>query len=244
MIMLKKNDKIIIIIAVVILIVAAISIAAYNAPEDDGDSGTGSKPGDKTYMVTWETKTHTETLSNEMYAGKSTPFSEEITISDMNIKKVIVNISWEDDAWYGILRAKGLDTLYAEIMVDGKSDSWESEGYGETEMMYSIHAMPSDTTYYADSEDEVMDELMTEIYDDSITITLDISIQTGEPIFRPLKYLRDQGNDFDIIITYETYDYLINDETTETGGNDDDGGSEDEDPWELSLYQAMSMIYQ
>ena len=244
MIMLKKNDKIIILIAVVVLIVAAIGIAAYNAPEDDNDSGTGGKTGDNTYMVTWETDTHDVSLSSDMYAGKSEPYTDEITITDMNIKKVIVNISWEDDSWYGILRAKGLDTLYAEIMVDEKSDSWESTGYGETEMMYSIHPMPPDGPLYADSMEDAEEILESEMYDDSITITLDVSVQTGEPIFRPLKYLGDQGNDFTIQIWYETYTHNIDGEMTETGGNDGDDPDEDDDPFHPSLYDLMKMIYQ
>ena len=186
MINLKKNDKLIIIIAVAVVIVAGIGIAAYNPP-DDGNGNTGITGGAGTYDVTWQTHTKTVSVDEELYAGKNSPFSTEITIDHENIIKVTVEISWEDDSTYRGL-SKGEDTLTADVSCDG------------------ITLKEQDYT------------------DDSLTLTIDVSVVTGEKLRRPLKWLRDQGNAFDLTITYEYYDAYV------TEGNIKDTGQGNNDP--------------
>jgi hypothetical protein len=234
MINLKKNDKLIIIIAVAVVVVAGIGIAAYNPPEDNGGH-TGGVGGSQTYDVTWETHTKTVSVDDEMYAGKSSPFSTEIAISHENIVKVTVEITWTDDSTYGIFRTKGADTLTAEVSFG--TETWTSVYNGTTEFIKNINSIPYDTTIDADSELDALDKLAEEYgTDDSLTFTIDVSVKTGEKIFRPLKYLRDKGNSFDLTITYEYYDASL----TEGGINDTGNGDNDfDDPEDIPAYLGI-----
>jgi len=224
MIILKKNDKLIIIIAVAVVVVAGIGIAAYNPP-DDGNGNTGIAGGVRTYDVTWPTYTKTVSVDEEMYAGKSSPFSTEITIDHENIIKVTVEISWEDDSTYGILRTKGADTLTAEVSFG--TETWTSVYNGTNEFIKNINSLPYDTTIDANNEQEAYEKLGEEYgTDDSLAFTIDVSVQPGEKIFRLLKYLRDKGNAFDLTITYEYYEASL----TEGDMNDNGGDGNDEPP--------------
>jgi len=215
MINLKKNDKLIIIIAVAVVVIAAIGIAAYNPPEEEIVNGKG---GMQTYDVMWKTHSKTETVEDELYAGKKAPFTTEITIDHDNILKVNVEISWTDDfTHFGIL-SRGEDTLTAEVSYS--SDIWESVGNGSMEFIKTVHSIPMDTQIEAVNELEALEELKEGYYDDSLTFTIDVSVQTGEKWFRPLKYLRDKGNAFDLTITYEYFEpSLTEGEDKNTGGD-------------------------
>jgi len=224
MINLKKNDKLIIIIAVAVVVVAGIGIAAYSPPEDNGGY-TGGVDGSQTYDVTWETHTKTVSVDEELYAGKNSPFSTEITIGHENIVKVIVEISWKDGSTYGIFRTKGADTLTAEVSFG--TETWTSVYNGTKEFIKNINSIPYDTPIDADNEQDAYDKLAEEYgTDDSLTFTIDVSVQPGEKIFRLLKYLRDKGNSFDLTITYEYYEAsltegIINDTGQDNNDSDD-----------------------
>lgn len=230
MINLKKNDKLIIIIAVAVVIIAGIGIAAYNPPDDKGGH-TGGVGGNQAYTVTWETYTKTVSVDDELYAGKGSPFSTEIAVDHENIVKVTVDISWTDDSTYGILRTKGADTLTAEVTYKGTTDTWKSVKNGTNEFSYNINSIPYDTTIDADNEQDALDKLK-ETYntDDSLTFTIDVSVKPGEKIFRPLKYLRDKGNTFDLTITYEYYDASLTEgDIKDTAGQDNNDSYDSED---------------
>ena len=88
--------------------------------------------------------------------------------------------------------------------------------------------MPYDTRIDANDQQEAEDKLMEEYYkDDSLTFTVDVSVQPGEKLRRPLKYFRDQGNAFDLKISYEYYEaYVIEGDMMDTGqGSVDDSGN-------------------
>ena len=240
MIYLKKNDKLIIIIAVVVIIIAAIGLAAYSPPDDDDT--TNGKDSIKTYNVMWETHTKTVNLEGELYAGKNSPFSEEVTIGDENIVKVNIEISWEDDSVYGIFMRKGEDTLTADITYNGATETWESVYNGTYEFSYSINSIPYETSVEAETEAEALEKINEEYTtDDSLTFTIDVNVQTGEKIFRLLKFIRDKGNDFMLTITYEYYYPTLteeNDDITETGtdtASDFDFYDDDYDPAYLGI---------
>ncbi len=230
MINLKKNDKLIIIIAVAVIVVAAIGIIAYESPEDTGGNTIGAG-GEKTYDVIWQTHTKTVAVDDECFAGKNAPFNSEIKIDHENILKVTVEISWTDDYTYGILRTKGEDTLTAEITYKGTTDTWESVGNGTTEFVYNINSLPFDTSIDADNELDALDKLKEQGYttDDSLTLTIDISVQTGERLIRPLKYFRDKGNDFELTITYKYYDPSLTEDSYKDTGNDNNDSDDDFD---------------
>lgn len=207
MINLKKNDKLIIIIAVAVIVVAAIGIIAYESP-DDGNGNTGVTGGVGTYDVIWQTHTNTVSVDGECFAGKSEPYINEIPIDHENILKVTVEISWTDDYTHGIFIKKGEDTLTAEVTCDGKTETWESFKNGTIEFNFNINNIPYSTEIEADNEPDALEKLKEQDYytDDSLTLTIDVSVQPGEKPRRPLKWLRDQGNAFDLTITYEYYD--------------------------------------
>jgi hypothetical protein len=227
MINLKKNDKLIIIIAVVVIVIAAIGIAAYTPPDDEGNN-TGGVDGEKLYNVIWKTHTKTVTIDEVCFAGKNTPFTTEIDIDHENILTVTVEVSWTDDYTHGILMTKGEDTLTAQV--DFSSEIWESIGNGTKEFMKNVNSLPSDTTVMADNMNDALEKLKEEGYgsDDSLMITVDISVQLGERIIRPLIYFRDKGNAFDLMVTYEYYEASLEEDIKNTGENNDNSDDFDE----------------
>ena len=235
MINLKKNDKLIIIIAVAVVIVAGIGIAAYNPPDDE-NGNTGGNGGVGTYDVMWQTESNTVSVDEEMYAGKNSPFSTEIPINHENIVMVNVKITWEDDSTYRGLLSKGEDTLTAEITCDGKTETWESFRNGTTEFNFDINSMPYTTEIEADNEPDALEKLKEQDYtDDSLTLTIDVSVVTGEKPRRLLKYLRDKGNDFEISISYEYYDATLTEGDMQPTGNGDDSNEPDYPPAYLGM---------
>ncbi|MFO7677961.1 MAG: hypothetical protein R6V50_06240 [Thermoplasmatota archaeon] len=236
MIHLKKNDKIIVIVGVVILIIAGIGIAMYSPTEHLGVPPM-HPDGKYNYDISWETYTKAVLVDAETYAGRGAPFNYELIISDKNILNVIVEISWADDHTYGILFTRGLDTLTADVICRGVTDSWSSVGNGTREFFFSINSMPYDTTVRGDSFDEAMENVMEEYHiEDTISVSIDVDVNPGEPIWRPLKYMRDRGNGFDLTIRYEYYDaYLTDSQMNSDDPNGDDHFNEtasDDDPYQ------------
>lgn len=227
MINLKKNDKLIIIVAVAVIIIAAIGIAAYNSPETKIDEL--SEIGENFYTVTWEEKTDSSIISE--FAGKNDPFIESYSIvaptgSVCVLTNVDFQIIWEDDKTIGVFWKRGLDTLTAEITpMDGESQTYSERGGGNGTLSFRVNNMP-----YSDSiEASDIDEAKQKIYDmftgqDTTSFDITVSVKTGEPPRRFLKFLSDKGNDFEIKVTYEYYYASLTEEETEgtgSGGDDD-----------------------
>ncbi|UCD14165.1 MAG: hypothetical protein JSW60_01750 [Thermoplasmatales archaeon] len=228
MIRLKKNDKLIIIIAVVIIIIAGIGIAAYKPPEEEIET---PETGVNMYTVGWEKKTSSFAISE--FASKNTPFSESYVITAPTgsiLTNVDFEIAWHDDKTIGIFLKRGLDTLTADIVMDGETKTHESRGEGNETLSFSINDIPYDDTIEADDRSDAEQKIYnmsngqhTKTYE--ITVT----VKTGEPLRRPLKYLRDNGNDFEIKVTYDYYHVsLIEEETKETGSEASDETKEEE----------------
>ncbi len=221
MIMLHKNDKIIILAAVIIIILAGAGIAVYTAPETDlDDVDTGET---KTFLISWDSTT--SSYATESYtAAKNDPFTETMTISEDNLISVTFEITWTDDSTYGLLRTKGEDTLTADITYEGQTKSEESTGNGTFSMTFMINSLPTIKSIEATDANAALQQIQEEYYKtDHPSFDLEVAIQTGERIIRPLKYIRDKGNDFDLKITYE-YFMLTNaeeqdDDIKDTGGN-------------------------
>ena len=242
MIRLKMNDKIIIIIAVVIIIIAGIGIAAYNPPEEEINDKLDY--GMISYMVDWDVRTNSLIYSD--FAGKKSPYEENITINHGNLKEIMFNLSWTDDK--ATIRGRfGLDTLTLEVTTpDGtlyqesdKSASRTREG--NVLISIPVNGMPSTDTIKANDSYEAEEKLKEEPYSNlkwvNEEFNIKVSVKIGE--IRILKKMRDSGNDFDLEMTYDYYSpSLTEDETKDTGSNSDttnDLNEESDTPPYLSM---------
>lgn len=230
MVSLKKNDKIIVIIAVAVLVIAGIGIAAYTPPPIDiNGSYTASET---TYHVSWRTNSGSYPLSDDFYAGKNEPYSKDVTIDQENLLSVKIELTWTDDHTYGILRKKGLDTLFLDVTNRGQTKSLDQVGNGTMNIIFNLRNIPTIETIPADSLTEAEEKIKTEYYDNTDeSFTIEVRVQTGERIFRLFKYLRDKGNDFDLKITYTYFDALVT-ETKDETKNTDQNTQNTDDSWE------------
>jgi len=246
MINLKKNDKLIIIVAVAVIIIAAIGIAAYNSPETKIDGFL--ETGENMYTVTWEEKTNSLSPISD-FAGKNAPFNESYSIATPTgsvcvLTNVDFQIIWQDDKTIGILFKRGLDTLTAEIApMGGESQTYNERGGGNETLSFRVNNMP-----YSDSiEAEDISEAEQIVYDmftgqDTTSFDITVSVKTGEPLRRLLKFLSDKGNDFEIEVTYEYYYASLTEEETEGTGSDGGDDSFDNLKEEGYVPPFLSMI--
>jgi len=222
---LKQSDKLIAIIGVIILIIAGIAIIFYTSAEVDEEDVYD--PNEKIeYNIYWEEKTGKGSMD-----GTANPSLEDtimITTSTKSvITKVSLNVIWEDDNVWGLLKNKGKDTLKVEIKPEGGSaEEAQSTGSGNMSFDFSI---TSKMEKYVDAKDieEAEDIIMNDIEDynkESFDIT--VTVNTGErfrflqPIRSLLNKIRDNGNDFEIEYTYTYYTFDI--EEPDEDDNDDD----------------------
>jgi len=212
---LRKSDKMIAIVGVIILIVAGVGIALYtSAPETD--STVASE--EMLYYPVF-TAEYGEMTINE-YAGKT--YSDTISIDGLPSGCVLTNvdfqITWQDDKTVGLILKRGYDTLTADISYMDETKTHASTESGNETLSFSINSVPS--VDYIEAEDEVeAAELLYQMVSGKSEATFDISVivKTGEKLRRPLKYLGDKGNGFEIKITYNYYRVDL-----EAEENDDD----------------------
>jgi hypothetical protein len=243
----KKNDKIVIIIAVVILVFAGVGVAMYQSPQPVSNFSSIITI-EKSYEVIWTLQNGTlNTISD--FAGKKSPYQGMVTISEENVKSITFNLSWTDDRMT-FMKRMGLDSLTLEVtMPDGiyyfTETSTSAQITGEGTLSHTIikDIIPPDTPIEADDEQDAQAKLNEQSYfDDSWTdkdISITVSVQIGE--LRILKKLRDQGNDFELKITYQYYDGILKEDTNKNMGDDSD--MPPEDPWaEQEIPPYISMI--
>ncbi len=170
-------------------------------------------------------------------------------ISEENVKSITFNLSWTDDRMT-FMKRMGLDSLTLEVtMPDGiyyfteTSTSAQITGAGTISHTIIKDIIPPDTPIEAVDEQDAQAQLRDKSYfDDSWTdqdISINVSVQIGE--LRILKKLRDQGNDFELKITYEYYNGVLKEDTNKNTG--EDFGMPPEDPWaEQEIPPYISMI--
>lgn len=244
---LKKNDKIVIIVAVVVLIFAGVGVAMYQSPNPTIDTSS-IITSEKSYDVIWTLKNGSlNTISG--FAGKKSPYQGTVMISDVNIKSITFNLSWTDDRMT-FMKRMGLDSMTLEVtMPDGiyyfSETSKSAQVTGEGNISYTIikDIIPPDTPIEAVDEEDAQVQLQDQSYfDESWTdkdISINVSVQIGE--LRILKKLRDQGNDFELKITYQYYDGVLKEDTNVNIGENFD--TPPEDPWaEQEIPPYISMI--
>jgi len=221
---LKKTDKMIAIVGVVILIVAAIGIVLYTSTDTDDNDIV---PGEDVFYVTWTE--HTGEMSIiEGYAGKV--YSEPFTITGVPAGSILtgvdVQIAWEDDNTHMGILSKGIDTLTAEIGLTGGEPQLDpTRGSGNNTLIFTINDMPYDETIDAEDfseADQIVYDMTQGKNDASFDVT--ITVQTGEKLRRPLQYLKDKGNGFELHVSYTYYTPMVEQELS---NNDNDELEED-----------------
>lgn len=247
MISLKKNDKIIIIVAVVILVIAGVGVAMYQSPKTTPILPT-ELLGEKSYEVNWTVRNGSLSSISE-FAGKKSPYEGTVMISEGNIKSITFNLSWTDDRMT-ILKRMGLDTLTLEVTTPDGITSTQSAtsaritGKGSIALTINKGIIPPESPIKAVDEQEAYAKLKQQpYYDDSWTdkdIVIVVSVKIGE--IRLLKQLRDKGNSFDLMITYDYYEAVLSEDTTKgTGGGFTQPS--DENQWtDLEKPPYISMI--
>ena len=217
---LRKSDKMIAIVGVIILIVAGIGIALYtSAPETESIV----EPEEMLYYPVFTAEYGEMTISE--YAGK-TAYIDTVSITGVPsggiLTSVDFQITWQDDKIFGLIIKRGYDTLTADISYMGETETHTSTGSAKNETLsFSINSVPS--VDYIEAEDEMeARDLLYQMVSGKSEATFDISVvvKTGEKLRRPLKYLGDKGNDFEIKITYNYY--RVDLEAEETDDDNDD----------------------
>jgi Tfp pilus assembly protein PilV len=225
MISLKKNDKIILIVAVVILVIAGVGVAMYQSPSTQENMPSESVK-EKSYEVTWMTRNGSLMTIND-FANKKAKYQGAIQISETDIKSVTFNLSWVDDRMT-LLKRMGLDSLTLEVtdpngmMKTATNISARITGEGTLSLTFYSDFSPPQGPIDASTEEEAQSMLMEDpYYDDSWTnkdFSINVSVHIGE--LRIIKKLLDKGNDFELKITYQYYDAVINEDTTKNTGGD------------------------
>jgi len=200
---LRKSDKLIAIVGVIILIVAGVGIALYtSAPETE----TIVESEEMLYYPIFTAESGEITISDS--ATKT--YSDTVSIPELPSGSILTSvdfhITWQDDKTFGFIIKRGKDTLTADISYMEETESYSSKGIGNKTLSFSINSVPSADPIEAEDEMEARD-LLYQMVSGKGEATFDISVvvKTGEPLRRPLKYLGDKGNAFEIKITYNYY---------------------------------------
>ncbi|MCK4365500.1 MAG: hypothetical protein KAW45_05590 [Thermoplasmatales archaeon] len=211
---LKKTDKIIAVVGVVILIVAVFGILFYYEPEDAVD-GDDDGMVTKEFEVYWTDYTVEEKIKGD--AGKNSPYKKPINISldeGCVLSIVEIRIDWEDDYTKGLIFNKGEDTLTAEFTPEnGEMQRHSKKKSGNETFVFPINTIIPQNEIIEDVEDIfAAEDKIEEDYAGLSSTSFDvrITVKPGESFFtlRPIKFLnflRDQGNGFELFVTYKYY---------------------------------------
>ena len=244
---LKKNDKIVILVAVVVLIFAGVGVAMYQSPQPTANISSVI-PIEKSYDVIWTLQNGSMNTISE-FAGKKSPYQGAVKISDENVKSITFTLSWTDDHMT-FMKRMGLDSLtLAVAMPDGvysfDETAKSAAKTGEGNISYTIvnDIIPPDTPIEATDVQDAQTQLNAKSsFDDSWTnkdIKINVSVKVGE--LRILKKLRDQGNDFELKITYQYYNGVLKENTNVNTG--ENFNMTPEDPWAAQVIPPyISMI--
>ena len=225
---LKSSDKLIAVIGIIILIVAGIAIFLYSSPE--GETPVVEK--EKTYTYTWTLVEENMTFTDK--AVKKKQYLADISI-DLSEGKVLTDVNfwikWKDDYTRGILIRKGEDKLTVTVNYNGEeaTDKSTKQAY-RSFADFSINDVPQEEIYSTADENFDPIQYIFDKYQGQNTATFNLSVKvvTGEKFLslRPLKFLNflmDKGNKFNLIITYQYYDFNLEEQEvnmTQTGLND------------------------
>ena len=223
---LKKNDKLILVVGVVILVVAAVGVAVYTSPDTEDIKAGDTEAEYKSYYYSWSINSGETTIGDSLYAGKNSPYSDSFTITSPSgsiLTSVEVHINWEDDNTYGLLIKKGEDTLTSDIGLQGRESTIESsKGSGNLTFNYKLNDIPSSDYVLAEDmtdAESIIDGMFSG--ENAASFNAEISVETGERLWRPLNFLRDKGNEFELKAKYTYYIYMV-EEPEENNVDDED----------------------
>jgi PKD repeat protein len=167
--------------------------------------------GINTYYATWET-TSIATSHMEGFAGTNSEYVNTVSFDLPHLKEVRFIVNWTDDR-ATILNRGGLDTLTLQITSPDGSTVHDSAKSSPRTKKGSIEiTVPVKTeslkpmTLHSRNLAEATSQLQDATNDSSRmnkAFTIRVSVQVGE--IRPLKRMRDKGNDFDLAITPQYY---------------------------------------
>ena len=214
----KKGDKIVIAVGVAVIVLAAIGLWIY-AQEAGNEQQGQPQEKIKTYDVTWEEKqgslSSVEGSASDKILGKDVDYNGTITIPVSNIKSITFTLTWEDDHTYGILKKKGEDTLtFSVISPDGNEvGNEQSIGNGTIVLTANNPESPQLVSYVEAKTLEDAERILESNYTcekwKNEPFELHVNVKVGEKLLRPLKRLKDNGNNFTIDITYTYYEPII-----------------------------------
>jgi len=229
----KKVYAMMAIVGVIILILAGIGISIYSyEPGED----KAIEPKEKLYYPVF-TEEYKEMTINGL-AEKT--YSDKVTINGVPSNAILTSvdfqISWDDDKTIGLIIKRGEDTLKIDITYMGETKTKSSIGSGSDTITFDINNVPSVDSIEANNETGAKD-LLYEMLSGKNEACFDISVtvETGEPIYRPIKRFLDKGDDFEIKVKYWYYSVEL-----ELGSEEDDG--EIDIPFETWLFLILPLV--
>jgi len=202
--------------------------SSYSKPEEEGDplfyditafykgyvNGNGSEdPKYSLFCYEWFKFSQKIVIGDNIFVDKQAPYYDIFSINSPTssiITVIEVLINWEDDNTYGILRKKGEDTLTISITDEnGVSKTESSIGGGNLSFQFnSINDIPSSDCVLAEDISNAMDIMDGMVAgENKFNFNIEVDVENGERLFRPLKFLMDKGNDFDVKVNFIYYMY-------------------------------------
>jgi len=209
---LKKSDKMIAVVGVIIVIIAAVGIFFYATEEVEE---VVTEPEKKTFYVTWIKETGETSIDGKAEKIYNEPFTVPAP-SGVVLTNVDFRLTWEDDHVTGLILKRFYDTLKAEISLEGSEPPQPYTSKGGCENislpLFSVNDIPTIDSVEANdtyAAEEIINEMI--FGQDTATFDVKVTVKTGEKPRRPLKFLKDKGNSFELKITYEYYTFVIED---------------------------------
>jgi len=215
----RKGHILISIVSAFLLLGTGIGYILYN-PQKNTLSSDDPLGETRAYDVTWKT-TFVATSHMKGFAGTDSDYVNTVSFGQPNLKEIRFTLNWTDDK-ATVLNRCGLDTLTLQIIspdgstVQDSAKSAPRTKYGCVDIVVPLKTEGfKPLTLHSRDLFEATSQLR-DTYDDNSWVnkafTVRISVQAGE--IRPLKRLRDRGNDFDLAITPVYYVASITDLTS------------------------------
>lgn len=225
----RKGHILISIVSAFLLLGTGIGYILYN-PQKNSPSSDDPLGETRAYKVMWET-TFVTTSHMKGFAGTDSDYVNTVSFGQPNLKEIRFALSWTDDK-ATVLNRCGLDTLTLQVTCPDGSTVHDSAKcaprtkYGHVEIVVPLKTEGfKPLTLHSRDLSEAASQVRDSYADYSWMnkpFTVRVSVQVGE--IRPLKRLRDRGNDFDLAITPVYYAASITDlAATALNTNDSQG---------------------